>query len=212
MSSKARPSRSRVDVIHITNGAFLNDVKWVIKVRSKDETRYVLSRVLVESVSPDSGAQYIVCTDGRRAHRIKVATDMPTPMIPNGCYDILSETNGLFIALPPKGEEGTYPAYRQVMPDFVSSSGEVKNFKKIGEAYDVDQALYILNRAASCMSIEFVQDAMKGRGRTDVYISTRDVATLAPVMLCGDGWQTVIMPKRITHGSGKAEGDCNVTD
>ena len=166
-----QPSFIRAGLIEITPGALCNDIKWVLRAKCKEDSRYVLKLLCVE-------ADDMVCTDGKRLH----ALHSPGHGVEPGLYHVVSIGKSAILRKDESGDH--YPAWRQVVPETDVRSGV--------SVYDKHVAVFEINKAGLCIDLDYATDAIAGT-EMKVFTKTPD----APAMLKSERYTAVIMTKRV---------------
>jgi len=98
-------------------------LRWVATALSTDKTRYVLTRIMIKE-------DVAVGTDGRRLH---ILTDPLLTQIEDGLYAVIKQ-NPHEVLLALDKDAGTFPNYKQVIPDTHSGSFNIGHNSKKGES------------------------------------------------------------------------------
>lgn len=93
---------------------YLSELIWVLKARSKDDSRYILNYMNID----DTG---FCCTDGRRLHFSSNKACLPTGL-ENGLYDVIIARD--LVIFNPK--DGDFPNYKQIIPDYKIEGIKIK--------------------------------------------------------------------------------------
>jgi len=94
----------------------LDDLRWLIQVRSKDSLRHILQYVHIRADKAEA-------TDGIRLHQ---STHEQLVGLPDGVYKVLLNTEGKVIIELNKEETGTFPNCDAVIPDKDDLKGSFK--------------------------------------------------------------------------------------
>lgn len=124
---------------------------WVLKARSKDQTRLPLNYMLFD----DNG---ITCTDGARLHQF--IDKKLLPKLENGLYDVIITTKNItFLPI----EDMEFPNYQEVLPhyDDVEPLNISLNTKEDTNYVISSVLIRIYRKFGNCVNYAFLEDLAK---------------------------------------------------
>lgn len=145
-------------------GSTLKDrFDWVTKAMSKDPCRAILNAILIEDDTPfnpndeiTAGCKRIVATDGRRLHVARFDAKQSEELPDNGIYQV-NKVNGCGWMLTNISGTGSYPNYRQVIPE------DIETTKKMGLGSWKKQFEFnvftIFKATGRCFNIAYMRDS-----------------------------------------------------
>jgi hypothetical protein len=157
-----------------------NDAKFVLRARSKDETRYHLKYV-------QSTGKRIVATDGHRLHSAKLNT-----AIPKGVYEVIESKDK--IVFTPAPSEIEYPDWMQCWPrkhKSVVKVGIYPSNKEIGNS-KIYHTVYRAMPESNSVNHKFLDDLASSGHDFIISIGVGDI----PLVFRNNTVKGLIMPMR----------------
>lgn len=145
----------------------LDALRFIVKARAKESTRYAISAILVEK-------DCIVATDGRRLHWVNINHPFE-----EGLYDVVKCTRS-YIFLKPHDGKLKFPRWRDIVP----------KHKIYFTASAIESAYVGLGGKNIAIKIGFLQNVLEEYEVSEIYIGEPD----RPIYVKRDDYNAVIMP------------------
>lgn len=131
---------------------FMPDIIWVLKARSDDKTRGVLSYLNVD----DNG---FCCSDGRRLHLCQDKKRLHNS-VTNGIWEVIISKD--LIVFNPK--EGQFPDYSRIIPEYVGIKGIIIDLDIHDKKYTSEKLssslcrIHKIQDSYVCINIDYLKD------------------------------------------------------
>lgn len=165
-----------------------NDLSWVIKARSKDETRYNLHGVYFDG-------EAFVSTDGYRLHYALFDPDsLPKEMIPKkkGVYDVVTANKKAITLRLNKDFE--FPDYSQILPDpktFTNSQRCILG-RMVTPLTTLARYTFSLFADKGCINLKYLEDLAIEDEEWEIFF----IDYLSPVTFMNHSKLAILMPVR----------------